>query len=130
MKTTLILFIVLLIGGFNSFDSINGGYSDTRANLSWDETTHDFGEIEKDKPVTAVFEFENKGDIPIVITSVKASCGCTATKYTKKPVPAGETGTVNVTYNARKAGQFRKNVKVMVQGVSESYMLVVKGTVK
>ena len=99
-------------------------------NISWDKTLYDFGEIAKDKPVTAVFEFENKGDTPIMITSVKASCGCTATKYTKKPVPAGKSGTVEATYNARKAGPFRKNVRVMVQGVTESYLLVVKGKVK
>lgn len=119
-----------MIGGFSSGELTNNQFSHPTTNIQWDETSIDFGEIEKDKPASAVFEFENKGSSPVVITSVKASCGCTATKYTKKPIPAGEKGMVKVTYNAKKQGPFKKYVKVMVQDVSEPYTLTIKGKVK
>lgn len=46
--------------------------------MTFDKTTHDFGKInEADGRVTTVFEFKNEGMTPLVLTNVRASCGCT-----------------------------------------------------
>ena len=49
--------------------------------ITFSKTTHDFGKInEADGRVTTIFEFTNEGMVPLVLTNVKASCGCTTPK--------------------------------------------------
>ena len=49
-----------------------------------------FGEIRQGKPVTTTFEFTNTGAAPLLISSVKTSCGCTASNWTKDAIQPGE----------------------------------------
>lgn len=97
--------------------------------FSWTTTTHDFGKIKVNKPVTHEFKFTNAGDGTLVISSVQASCGCTVTDYTKDPIPAGAEGYVKATYNAAKVGAFTKTVTVNANAGEGVVQLVVKGEV-
>lgn len=95
----------------------------------WTTTTHDFGKIKVNKPVTHEFKFTNSGDGPLVISSVQASCGCTVTDYSKDPIPAGGEGYVKTTYNAAKVGAFTKTVTVNANAGEGMVQLVIKGEV-
>ena len=44
---------------------------------------HDFGEIWDLEKHETTFGFENKGESPLIIEEVKASCGCTTPTLTK-----------------------------------------------
>ena len=58
--------------------------------ITFSKTTHDFGKInEADGRVTTIFEFTNEGMVPLVLTNVKASCGCTTPKWTHEPIEPG-----------------------------------------
>jgi len=59
------------------------------------------------------FNMKNIGEFPLIIQSVKTSCGCTAAKYDKKPVPPGETTTVVLEYKPNSLGYFSKTADVM-----------------
>lgn len=95
----------------------------------WESTSHNFGEIEKGVPVEHLFNFTNDGDVPLIISSVKASCGCTVANYTKTPIPHGGKGFVSARYNAVKAGAFSKTVTVMANTGDEAIVLTLKGEV-
>jgi hypothetical protein len=97
--------------------------------VAWKETTHDFGEIKKGVPVTHDFTFVNTTNETILITNVKASCGCTATNYTKTPIKPGETGFVSAKYNAASTGNFSKTVTVTFNENEAPRVLTVKGKV-
>jgi len=99
------------------------------AAFTWDETVYDFGKIKVNEPVTHEFTFTNSGDAALVISSVKASCGCTVTEYTKDPIPSGENGFVKATYNAAKAGVFSKTVTIDANTGEGSVLLTIKGEV-
>jgi hypothetical protein len=99
------------------------------AAFEWVSTTHDFGTIKKDVAVEHEFEFTNTGSEPLLISSVKASCGCTVTDYTKEQIPAGEKGYVKAKYNAAKVGVFTKSVTVTANTESGSVQLYIKGEV-
>jgi hypothetical protein len=99
------------------------------AEFSWASTTHDFGQIAVDVPVSHKFTFENTGEVPLVISSVQASCGCTVTAYTKEPIAPGATGYVKATYNAAKVGQFTKTVTVNTNTSEAIVQLTIKGEV-
>ena len=73
---------------------------------------HDFGDIEKGKPVTYEFSFTNTTKETILITNVRPACGCTAANYTKTPVKPGEKGMVAATFNAANVGPFQKSVTI------------------
>lgn len=101
-------------------------------NISFEKTVHDFGQIEeKDGKATCRFEFINTGNEPLIINNVRASCGCTASEWTKKPVKPGEKGFLKVTYNPKnRPGKFMKSVSVKTNANEEkSEMLKIKGVV-
>ena len=49
--------------------------------------------------VDAVFKYENKGDAPVHIKSVRPSCGCTTAALAKNDVAPGEKGEITATFN-------------------------------
>jgi len=99
------------------------------AAFTWNVTTHDFGKIKINKPVTHEFRFVNSGDAPLVISSVQASCGCTVTDYTKDPILPGAEGYVTATYNAARIGVFTKSVTVNANANDNAVQLVIMGEV-
>jgi hypothetical protein len=97
--------------------------------FNWSITSFDFGKIKKDQPVTNEFSFTNDGNVPLVITTVQASCGCTVTEYSKDPIAPGEKGFVKATYNAAKTGSFQKTVTVNANTEEGVVQLIIKGEV-
>jgi hypothetical protein len=102
----------------------------TESPIKWNETKHDFGQLELNKPGTVVFTFKNTGDKPVVISAARSSCGCTVAEYTKEPVKPGEEGQVKATYNSAREGNFSKSVTVTFDGITDPVVLSLKGTVK
>jgi len=100
--------------------------------ISFNEDTHDFGKFkEEDGKVTYKFEFINTGGSDLIIQNVTASCGCTAPRWTREPVPPGATGYVAATYNpAGRPGAFRKYVTVISNSDPASVRLTIAGEVE
>jgi hypothetical protein len=100
------------------------------AEVKWGNETHDFGDIEKGKPVTHSFTFTNTSKETVLITNVKPSCGCTAANYTKTPIKPGEKGSVEATFNAAAPGNFQKTITVTTnQEGAAPKVLIIKGNV-
>lgn len=97
------------------------------AKLILEESSYDFGEIEKGLPVEHTFSIQNGGNAPLLISRVKTSCGCTASDYSKEAIMPGEEGIITVTYNAANSGSFNKTIAVISNGGEHS--LSVKGVV-
>ena len=132
MKTMKIAIMASLFGLF-SFTVLPTTKSyEIRTNTStivWKSETIEVGEIPQNKPKDVNFEFKNNGKTTVVIKEVKASCGCTATNYTKTPVKPGETATVTATFNAAAKGAFSKTVTVTTSADEAPKVLSFKGTV-
>lgn len=99
--------------------------------VRWLETTHNFGAFNEDMgPVSATFRFVNTGDEPVGIVAARASCGCTAPKYSREGIAPGDTASVTVTYDpAGRPGRFSKYVAVDLSFVDSRQKLIVEGTV-
>ncbi len=100
-------------------------------NMSFDKVVHDFGKFkEQDGRVTYKFKFVNTGGAPLLIDTVRATCGCTAPNWTRKPIAPGETGFVAATYNpAGRPNAFSKYLYVSSNSVNASSKLTIKGEV-
>lgn len=100
-----------------------------KAAFNWTKTVYDFGKIKVGVPVTYEFAFTNAGEVPLIISTVQASCGCTVTEYTKDPIEPGAEGYVKATYNAAHVGQFTKTVTVNANTADGVAKLTITGEV-
>ena len=94
------------------------------------ETTVDVGDIPRGVDHPYRFEFRNLTDAPLVVDNVRVGCGCTATEWAEAPVLPGETGSINVSYDAMNGGFFRKYVKVYFRGHRGGHKLWLEGFVE
>lgn len=94
--------------------------------IKFDNVEHDFGNLPQGKPVTYEFTFTNKGDDPIILEDVKASCGCTTPTWTKEPVLPSKKGSVKAQYNMAREGAFRKSITVTTKD-GETITLYISG---
>lgn len=124
MKKLLTPFSFLAIAGiFMSFALLG-------PTINFVNTEHDFGNIPQGTPVTHEFAFTNEGDAPLILESVKASCGCTTPDWTKAPIAPGATGVIKATFNAAAGGAFNKSITVKTNISAESTILKLRGVVE
>ena len=99
--------------------------------ITFEKTEHDFGKInEADGRVSTVFEFKNEGMTPLVLSNVRASCGCTTPTWTKEPIEPGQTGSITVTYNPNgRPGRFQKTVTITSNATEPTKRVYIKGEV-
>ena len=99
--------------------------------ITFEKTEHDFGKInEADGRVSVDFVFKNEGMTPLVLSNVRASCGCTTPKWTKEPVEPGQKGVITVTYNPNgRPGRFQKTVTITSNATEATKRVYIKGEV-
>lgn len=98
--------------------------------VQWlDETEFDFGDIAPQKPVEHTFRFKNTSDAPLIIETVRTSCGCTGSTWDETPILPDSIGMINLEYDAKQGGYFRKYARVYFQGVRGAAKLWVTGFV-
>lgn len=93
------------------------------------ERDHDFQHLRQDHPKTFVFKFKNIDTQPILLQTVRTSCGCTAATWTEDPIPPGDTGEIVVEYDAYQRGEFRKKIRVFFDRQRKPEILWIHGEV-
>jgi len=80
------------------------------AEFSFDKRIHKFEEVDEGTQLEHVFTFENKGDVPMVISKYEVECDCTKAIYPKEPILPGENGELMVTFDTigKLGWQYRK----------------------
>jgi len=103
-----------------------GGVGAQDERIRFNETDHNFGVIgEKDGNASVDFTLTNDSKVPVVITKVTASCGCTTPVWTKEPIEKGKTGTISVSYNpVGRIGTFAKTITVYVNQADPYYLRI------
>lgn len=92
--------------------------------FEWEAIEHDFGTISEGEKVTHLYKFKNTGEVPLIIESVRPSCGCTAPNWTKEPIPVGGEGTVEVVFDSKgKPNAQNKTVTVTANTWPQSTVL-------
>jgi hypothetical protein len=121
------LFLILftLIGFF----SVNA-QSEIKLNetLELKETEFDFGKIPQGKPVYHNFEIDNKGQTPLKLDNVVASCGCTTPEWSKEAIAPNGQSVIKVGYNAANEGHFEKTITITYNN-NQTKVMRIKGEV-
>ena len=122
MKKLLMLLFVGVIG-------FTATAQDKTAKIEFKNDVIDYGEITKGSDGVRVFEFTNTGAVPLVISNVRSSCGCTIPKKPKDPIAPGDTGVIEVKYDTNRVGPIRKTITVQSNAETPTAALKIKGTV-
>lgn len=99
--------------------------------FSFDEEIIDVGEISQGTIVTRLFEFENSGGSPLLITDVRSTCGCTVSKdWPTQPIEPGGRGSIEVTFDSEgKSGMQDKPVSIVANTSPETSVVRLKAMV-
>lgn len=122
-----ILRLVTVIALVLAVNSVMG-----QSKIVFDEMVHDFGSFkEADGLQTTTFSFTNSGTEPLVLSNVRASCGCTTPKWTREPVAPGQKGSIEVTYNPKnRPGSFNKSITINSNADNPTVVLRITGQVE
>jgi hypothetical protein len=98
--------------------------------ITFDKTTFDYGTIKLNADGTRFFTVTNTGDKPLVISNVKASCGCTTPEFKTDPIMPGKSAQIKVGYNTAINGGFNKMIEVFSNDPANSRSVIyIKGNV-
>jgi Protein of unknown function (DUF1573) len=91
----------------------------------------EFGTIKEGDKVTHDFEFKNTGDQPLIITTCKASCGCTVPQWTKAPILPQQTDKIHVVFDSKhKNGEQLKAITITANTRPTRTVIYVAGRVE
>ncbi|NWJ50442.1 MAG: DUF1573 domain-containing protein [Bacteroidetes bacterium] len=97
--------------------------------MTFKKTVHDFGNIYEGGNGNCDFPFTNDGKEPLIIISVKSSCGCTIPEYPQKPILPGQTEVIKVKYDTQRQGPINRTVTIVSNAKNQTVMLQITGTV-
>jgi hypothetical protein len=85
-----------------------------KPDITFTESTHDFGILKNVNSAKWKFVFLNTGTAPLLLKDVKPSCHCTAPVWPKKPINPGDTSSIFVTFDTKgSAGEsFNKSIAI------------------
>lgn len=93
--------------------------------------TYDFGIVDEGEKVKHEFVFTNTGEAPLIINSVRASCGCTTPNYPKEPIKPGEKSKIEVVFDTNNQPGMQHKVITMFANTTDSQTIFhLKGQVK
>ncbi len=123
MKNLFVLAFTLL--SISLFGQIEKG-----AKIQFNKETHDYGTIPFSGDPYCTFEFKNTGNEALLITEARGSCGCTVPEWPKEPIAPGASGSIKVTYDTKRVGNFQKSVTITSNAINEPTKVInIKGEV-
>ena len=79
-----------------------------------EQTTFNFGEINKGVNKTHTFTIKNNGKSDLVIRKTKSSCGCTIAKLDSKIIKPGASSDIKITFNSKGlSGKQHKTITII-----------------
>ncbi|MBS1546969.1 MAG: DUF1573 domain-containing protein [Bacteroidetes bacterium] len=99
--------------------------------MTFDSTARNMGRIAEGAQVEKTYGFVNTGKTDLVITDVRASCGCTVAKgWPRMPVQPGQSGIITVQFNSEgRPGKQHKTITVVANTDPPTSVLTLSGEV-
>jgi uncharacterized protein (DUF58 family) len=87
----------------------------------------DAGEVKAGRKVRVAFKITNVGDAPLIIYNATTSCGCTVSKYPRKPILPNQTDSVMATYDSYKQkGYVHKTITITTNATPDKTNLTIR----
>lgn len=127
MKKKVFIACALLISSLSLFAQITKPA--VNDSIVFNKTVHDYGTVVQGSDGNCEFSFINKGKMPLVISNVSSSCGCTVPQWPKEPIGPGKSGTIQVKYDMNRIGAISKSITVISNAANTPVVLQIKGNV-
>ncbi|PHR69870.1 MAG: hypothetical protein COA67_09160 [Lutibacter sp.] len=99
--------------------------------MTFEEREHDFGTIRQGDKVSTFFKFTNTGNAPLLISDIKAKCGCTVPDWTKETIAPGDSGMFKVDFNSRgKKNRIRQVITIDANTKSVTEKVTIVAVIK
>ncbi len=95
-----------------------------KAVIKFSEYEHIFGKVNVGEKIGYIFTFQNTGTADLVINSATTSCGCTVSKYNRKPIPAGKTGTLEVVFDTSGRNGIQSKTITVKSNATDPYVIL------
>ncbi|MCK9163826.1 MAG: DUF1573 domain-containing protein [Bacteroidales bacterium] len=99
--------------------------SNSKPNIVFEKTSHDYGVIFAGDNGEVVFKFKNEGKSPLIINNVVASCGCTSPKWSKDPVMPQQSGEIKITYNTNIISDIKRSITVSTNDLDKPRIVLI-----
>lgn len=76
------------------------------------------------KPKSVVFHYTNKGNSPLLISSVFTSCGCVEKTWNKQPLMTNQSDSIKLNITMQGPGYFQKAIVVKNNSINEPTMTI------
>lgn len=133
MKNKILLFAIVVfsfIGANAQSTTETKPVNPNAPKIEFKENEYDFKEVDEGPQAKHEFVFKNTGKEPLILTNVKASCGCTTPSWPKEPILPGQEGKILVTYNTQgRPGSFTKSITITSNAGDEAKVIYIKGKV-
>lgn len=94
------------------------------------QESFDFGTVIEGPQASHEFKFKNEGKEPLILSNVKASCGCTVPTWPKEPILPGKESMITATYNTQgRVGPFTKTITIESNADGGNKVITIKGEV-
>lgn len=83
------------------------------ARFQFSEERFNFGEVDEGAVIEHEFRFTNAGQVPLVISDVRTTCGCTVADYPRDPILPGAGGAIRASFDTKnKPGRQSKPITI------------------
>jgi hypothetical protein len=111
MKQRILLFIVLLIAGFQAI---------CQPVITFDDNTRHLGFVRQGDTLHFQYKFANTGNQPVLISDTKVECGCTVVDKPTEPIFPGKQGAINVTFHTNSAIDRQERTVTVISNAKNS----------
>ena len=127
--STLVLVFAFVLGANAQSNKAEQKSNAAQAEISFEKLEHDYSRVEQGGNGVTEFKYKNTGKVPLMLSKVRSSCGCTVPSWSKEPLMPGQTGTITVKYNTNNVGQINKSITVESNASTGRVVLKIKGEV-
>jgi len=129
LLSAIFLFALMLGANAQKVEKQNTTEVSSQAEITFDKLEHDYGEVKQNGNGVCEFKYTNTGSVPLVLSKVRSSCGCTVPKWSKEPLMPGQSATITVKYNTSSVGPINKSITVESNAKTPRVRLLIKGKV-
>jgi len=105
---------------YSSDQNIDNSETDIMFNTNY----HNFGSLGENEKVTFIFSFENTGENDLIISSIKATCGCTAVDYPQFPIKPGKKGEINILFDSHGKKGIQEESLIIDANIPDGYTII------
>ena len=129
LLSAIFVFALMLGANAQKVEKQNTTEVSSQAEITFDKLEHDYGEVKQNGNGVCEFKYTNTGSVPLVLSKVRSSCGCTVPKWSKEPLMPGQSATITVKYNTSSVGPINKSITVESNAKTPRVRLLIKGKV-